>query len=169
MRSSKIAACSFAGVVAMVLSGAMFAVGLTSETGCNPKSCEEATNAMRASIDAVCAEPEFKDTPFCACCVPAGFYSIEDTCTCKALVLDADFCFYADGSAGYPQVRSALQYAASVCENRTVRLPYGDSGPSASCRAPAADASPPPEAGPIASDSSTPTPPADGAGDAAGD
>ena len=80
---------------------------------------------MQASISQVCTEPEFKGTAFCACCVPNHYFSIDDTCACKPLVLDADFCFFDPSAGGYPAVRTALVHAASVCANRTVSLPYG--------------------------------------------
>lgn len=87
--------------------------------------CEKATQAMQTQIGNVCSEPAFRDTPFCRCCVPNGYLSIDDTCTCRPLVFDDDFCFYDDKDSGHPQIRSALVYAAGVCLNRPVNLPYG--------------------------------------------
>lgn len=90
---------------------------------CKPDSCEEATQTMHRNIAIVCQEQAYRDTPFCLCCVPSGFDSIDDTCTCHPLILDVDFCFYADDNAGFPAIRGALDHAASVCENRSVQLP----------------------------------------------
>ncbi len=106
-----------------------FSLGLVVATvgsGCgDPDSCQNATVDIQKSLTAVCAEPDFINTPFCTCCVPAGMFSIDDTCTCKPLVFDADFCYYKVGSGGYPQVRAGLQYATSVCLGRPVSVPYG--------------------------------------------
>ena len=50
------------------------------------------------------------------------------------MILNTDFCFYDDSESGDPKIRTAIQYAASVCQNRNVVVPYGDAS-TASCRA----------------------------------
>lgn len=96
--------------------------------GCgDPDACQGATVGIQTSIVNVCKELAFKDSPFCTCCVPAGLYSIDDTCTCQPLIFDADFCYYKNGTGGYPSVRAALQYASSVCLDRPVAVPYASS------------------------------------------
>lgn len=102
----------------------VIATTLASSCG-DPNSCQNATGAIEDSITAVCKEPAFANTPFCRCCVPAGRFSIDDTCTCQPLVYNADFCYYKQGSGGYPEVRAALQYATSVCLGRPVAVPFG--------------------------------------------
>lgn len=87
--------------------------------GCE-NGCDDATTAMEKSIKEVCNEAAFDGNPFCACCVPNGFFSIDDTCNCQPLVLDADFCFYDGEASGHPSVRKALVHAAEVCKDRTV-------------------------------------------------
>lgn len=99
-----------------------------SSTACHPEACQQATRDMEDSIGKVCLEKAFANTPFCRCCVPAGFYSIDDTCTCQPLVLDTDFCFEKAGENGYPDVRAALDYAYSVCVGRAVTLRSGQEG-----------------------------------------
>jgi hypothetical protein len=94
--------------------------------GCDSSDCENATNAMKASITAVCGEAEFVHSPFCQCCVPNGYFSINDSCQCTQLILDTDFCWYDETSAGYPAVRNALSYASNVCQNRAISVPYAD-------------------------------------------
>jgi hypothetical protein len=85
---------------------------------------------MEKSIRDVCMEPGYANTPFCTCCVPNGYYSIDDTCECKRLVFDADFCQYDARSTGYPSVRRALEYASDVCRDRQVSVPdVEDAGP----------------------------------------
>jgi hypothetical protein len=94
--------------------------------GCSgEKTCNDATGALKMSIDAVCDEPAFVSTPFCQCCRPKGFYSIDDTCTCQPLVFDSDFCFYDSTPSGYPAIRNALVHASSVCLNRSITVTGG--------------------------------------------
>jgi hypothetical protein len=103
------------------------------------KNCEDATEQMKVSLNTVCAEAQFRDTPFCSCCIPSGFYSIDDTCACKPLILDVEFCFYSESSGGKPAVRRALEYAASVCVNRTVNVSPWNSDASVACAVSTAD------------------------------
>ncbi len=102
----------------------VIATTLASSCG-DANSCQNATSAIKDSITAVCKEQAYANTPFCRCCVPAGRFSIDDTCTCQPLVYNADFCYYKIGPGGYPQVRAALQYATSVCLGRPVAVPFG--------------------------------------------
>ena len=126
----------------LAMTAAVVLLGSVSISGCGKDNgCESATQQMSQELKAVCAEPQFANTPFCNCCVPSGFYAIDDTCTCKPLVLDADFCFFDDTDAGRPQIRSALVYAASVCQDRTVKLPYGLTGGANACPSGAVDGS----------------------------
>jgi hypothetical protein len=103
--------------------------------GCDSNSCANATAEMEKSIRGACMEDAFKNTPLCTCCIHAGRYSMDDTCTCQPLIFDKDFCYYSTGNSGYPMVRAALQYAANVCEGRQAMLPYGDVD-SGTCAAP---------------------------------
>lgn len=126
---------------AVLASTLVLLVAVACDQGTN---CNDATVAMEQSISTVCSEPEFVDSPFCRCCVPNGYYSIDDTCTCQPLVLNTDFCWYDGTEAGYPSVRNALSYAASVCENRGINVPYADVN-TAACPTPEVP-SPPPDA-----------------------
>jgi hypothetical protein len=103
--------------------------------GCDGTSCENATAAVTSSIEATCAEPAFAGTPFCRCCVPAGLLSIDDTCTCRPLIFDVDFCYYREGPGGYPAIRAALDHAASVCSGRPVSFPAGAANDGGMCAA----------------------------------
>lgn len=114
---------------------ALAAAASALSAGCDGDSCQSATAAVTTSIQTVCAEPAFVNTPFCQCCVPAGLFSIDDTCTCRPLILDVDFCYYKEGPGGYPAIRSALDHAASVCSGRPITLPF--SGDGGMCGAPA--------------------------------
>jgi hypothetical protein len=107
------------------------------------KTCNDATTGIQRSIDVVCAEPAFASTPFCQCCRPKGFYSIDDTCTCQPLVFGSDFCFYDATPSGYPAIRTALVHASSVCQNRSITVTGGgDAAIPAMCeQGSAADAS----------------------------
>ena len=100
---------------------------------CDDNGCEDATRAMQTSITSVCHEPGYANTPFCTCCVPHGYFAIDDTCECKRLVFDADFCQYDSRSSGYPNVRRALDHAASVCRDRSVTVPEVFDGGTALC------------------------------------
>jgi hypothetical protein len=114
---------SYAARVLLVL---IFAASLTlTSIGCG-KNCEQATTAVESSIRTVCEGPEFRNSPFCACCVPNGYYSIDDTCQCQPLIFDTNFCLYDGTEAGYPAVADAVSYAASVCQDRGVSVPYID-------------------------------------------
>jgi hypothetical protein len=81
---------------------------------------------MEKSIQAVCAEADFVNSPFCQCCVPNGYYSISDSCQCTQLILDTDFCWYDGSEAGYPAVSNALAFASNVCQDRAISVPYVD-------------------------------------------
>jgi len=105
--------------------------------GCDTESCEKARVDLIAQIETACEAREFMSTPFCAKCVDAGYHSVDDSCTCRVLNFDADFCLYTPGSvhssrddggmrsnsAGTPRVRDALLHATAVCEDREARLP----------------------------------------------
>lgn len=101
---------------------------------CKSGSCEPARDEMIKQIHAMCKRDVFRTSAFCSVCVAHGYYSIEDSCTCRDLNFDADFCLYADtGQAdastvdvGSPKLRAALTYAADVCRGRTAVLPNAD-------------------------------------------
>ena len=96
---------------------------------CEPGSCTRAREASMKQIDSMCDGRTFKNTQFCSVCVSHGYYSIDDSCTCRELNFDAEFCLYADSDSsidvGAPKVRDALIYAAEVCRDRSASLPYG--------------------------------------------
>ena len=112
---------------------ALAVAGLVASSACDGNSCQEATDAMTSSITAVCGEGAFANTPFCQCCVPAGLFSIDDTCACKPLILDVDFCYYKEGTGGYPAIRAALDHASSVCSGRPVTVPYSAANDGGMC------------------------------------
>ena len=115
------------------LLAALMIAGSVAGGACDGNSCQDATSAVTTSIQTVCAEPAFVNTPFCQCCVPAGLFSIDDTCACRPLILDVDFCYYKEGAGGYPAIRAALDHAASVCSGRPVSVPYGAAGDGGMC------------------------------------
>jgi len=104
--------------------------------GCDPNSCEEATDSLKKDIREVCNEPGFSNNPFCRCCVAGDLFSIDDSCTCKHLVLDADACSYAKDAAAKVSIRSALVHAESICKNASVVVPYTDAASIPGCPAP---------------------------------
>jgi hypothetical protein len=108
---------------ARTLSLWMLGALLASSSCARSNGCEEATQQLQTGIDRICREPAFVNSPFCVCCVPNGYYSIDDSCRCKPLVLDAEFCFYSPDTSGDPAIRNAIAYAASVCVNRPASLP----------------------------------------------
>src|SRR5262245_24734674 len=94
-----------------------------------PSGCEDAKKSIETQIKmSVCSDPNYAGSSFCTCCVTNGFYSVSDDCTCRALVFDTDTCYYAVGDQALPQAQDAVEYANSICQGRTVGVPYVDAG-----------------------------------------
>jgi hypothetical protein len=106
---------------------------------CDQESgCEEAKERIEPLIEEVCMEQAYAPSPFCSCCVPNGFYSVDNDCTCRPLLFNATACFYSTDRQAKPQVREAIEFANSICTIRKPALPWPleqDAG--GACRSPA--------------------------------
>lgn len=163
----------------IAISGALaLTVAIVYVGGCT-NGCTEAEESMRVQIDDLCLKIPFKNSSFCTCCVANGFYNIDDSCKCQPLVLDADFCFYDDGSRQRsPGIEAALEHATAVCEGKNISVPYGDAGgatcfPSTSAATSSSTGSPSSSSGPgssssVAASSSQSSSSSSGGGGAAG-
>ena len=94
------------------------------EADCLDSRCE-----MSKVIWRQCQLPEFRGTPMCSDCVPRGFFSIDDDCTCQPLVFDQANCYSKTDDLAIEEVRSALAFAADVCGESRAEIPStGDGG-----------------------------------------
>jgi hypothetical protein len=94
--------------------------------GCkdNAVQCATALADTQRGIAQLCQLNTYRPSQFCRICVPNGFYSVDDSCTCGSLTFDTDYCYYAVDDAATPDLRNALDYAVQVCSNRSAKLPY---------------------------------------------
>jgi hypothetical protein len=90
--------------------------------------CEDAKTSFEVQLKTLCGDPAYAGSPFCACCVANGFYSVADDCTCRVLSFDADACYFATDVEALPSLRSAVDYASSICQGRKAGVPYADAG-----------------------------------------
>jgi hypothetical protein len=90
----------------------------------NGDLCAGALAETEQGIGQLCELDTYRPSQFCRICVPNGFFSVDDSCTCKSLTFNADYCYYSTGSAATPQLRGALDYAVQVCSDRSAKLPY---------------------------------------------
>jgi hypothetical protein len=86
--------------------------------------CANALISTNGAIDALCAQFPYKASQFCRICVPNGFYSVDDSCTCRSLTFNTNYCYYSKEPGSSPDIRTALDYAVQVCSDRAAQLPY---------------------------------------------
>lgn len=100
----------------------------------NGSACEEARTVMQNLIEDSCQSAEYRNTPFCTCCVELGYHSVDGACGCRDLVFDADACLYSNGDEGKPAVRFAIEKANSECAEKRFGIESADRLPEATSR-----------------------------------
>ncbi|WP_437899286.1 hypothetical protein [Sorangium sp. So ce124] len=84
-----------------------------------PSGCDDAKKETELVLKDVCQDPAYQNTPFCACCVKNDFYSVDNECGCRGLNFDADACYFRTAADARPAARQAIEFANSICEERT--------------------------------------------------
>jgi hypothetical protein len=95
-------------------------------------ACEAARNTMIDAMKAICGVPGrngsiadgdkgYVDSKFCRRCVDAEYYSTTgaSACQCVHLTFDAASCAFETNDNAKAQVRSAIDWADSVCADFT--------------------------------------------------
>jgi hypothetical protein len=96
--------------------------------------CESARTTVVSAEISICATPEYANSKFCSRCVDSSYYSTTgaSVCQCAPLTFDANACSYATGDDATAQVRSAIDWADSVCADFTPPAaipPLSEAGP----------------------------------------
>lgn len=96
--------------------------------------CEMARAMVVATEISLCGTPEYAGSKFCLRCVKAHYYSTTgaSVCQCAPLTFDVSACSYATGDDATSRVRSAIDWADSVCADFTPPAaipPMSEAGP----------------------------------------
>ena len=120
----------------IIVIAAVVQVGVCSCTVSDESDCEQARTTIVNTEISICGTQEYATSKFCLRCVAASYYSTTgaSVCQCSPLTFDANACSYATGHDATAQVRSAIDWADSVCADftpPTAILPISEAGPAA--------------------------------------
>ncbi|WP_437328823.1 hypothetical protein [Sorangium sp. So ce381] len=104
----------------LVAALATFAGLAAATSACDqPSGCDDAKSEIETTLKDVCKDPAYQNTPFCTCCVSNDFYSVDNECGCRGLNFDAEACYFRTADEARPAARQAIEFANSICEERT--------------------------------------------------